>query len=134
MPHRRLIHIKLAHPIERVLNVYLHWLESDNDWLEQGYEQITCELCQIVASNIEELESRARSDAGKRVYQKVEDSNMLSIAVAVESRDSASQCILGVKETHNHQYENCHYSLLVWLGPKTKSVQSSVEWSVDCVC
>lgn len=137
MPGGRLLHIKLKDTIERLLAVRLRWLDSNQDWMEQNYDDIVSELCRIVAANAEEFTKRARQEQGKCIFKQIEESSLVSIAVSVESRESSGHNVLGMSNVSSETvlYTNVEYGLVVWIGPRQNSSKChpAYNWPVDCI-
>ena len=119
---------------ERVVPVYLHWLEIDNDWLTEGYAGILEELCAIIADNIEEFEKRAKTD-GRVLFRRVAGIEKVAAAVAVVPQESTSHSVFVIGEKSNTLLQNSDFNLIVWVGPKDSFLSKrEAECPIDCVC
>jgi len=134
MTNRRLVHVRIDGYVERVVPVYLHWLEIDSEWLADGYAGIIEELCAIIADNIEEFEKRMKTDV-KVVFKRVAGIEKVAIAVAVVPQESSSHSVFVIGEKSNTLFQNSDFNLTVWLGPKDSILlKREAEWPIDCVC
>ena len=132
MPKSRLIQVKLKKYIDRILPVHLHWLDMDQEWMENNYGAILDELCRVIERNLDEFDKRSRTES-KLVYKRVEDSEILSLAVSLQVRDSCHHCVIQIKGENNRNYiPNYDYALVAWIGPRVKD--KNVEWPVECIC
>jgi hypothetical protein len=113
----------------------MNWLSCDDEWLKLNYGAIICELCHILAINIEELERSARSRQ-EPSYRKLADGTMLAVAVSVETKETCSHSIVSVtSDDNNILLTNAGYSVTAWIGPRdAEQGRGSIDWPIDCVC
>ena len=134
MANRKLVHVLVKSEFEKIVPVFLHWLQSDEEWLEKEYADKITELCSIVAENMDEFEKNAKSD-NKLTFRRVAGHSKISLAVAVQQPDASSHSVFVIGDQANTLYHNSSIRLVVWIGPYDMSSKNQeMQWPVDCIC